>query len=159
MTGYPAREDAQHFESLEEQKQVWFALIHENTFEEIRRGAWEGNPLVKPELALEIDCPAWYEKYLELDAPAFFTMYFRKNQITPALDFQPDRLYFGNAFCPHLFPSERILQKLIEKACREHFVVTLVFPILQERKRHETEYLLEMLDNWCGRIRRNWKSS
>ena len=42
------------------------------------------------------------------------------------------------------------LQKLIEKACREHFVVTLVFPILQERKRHETEYLLEMLDNWCG---------
>lgn len=150
MTGYPAREDAQHFESLEEQKQVWFALIQENTFEEIRRGAWEGNPLVKPELALEIDCPAWYEKYLELDAPAFFTMYFRKNQITPALDFQPDRLYFGNAFCPHLFPSERILQKLIEKACREHFAVTLVFPILQERKRHETEYLLEMLDNWCG---------
>ena len=43
MTGYPAREDAQHFESLEEQKQVWFALIQENTFEEIRRGAWEGN--------------------------------------------------------------------------------------------------------------------
>ncbi|MFR6132602.1 MAG: hypothetical protein ACLUI5_03405 [Fusicatenibacter saccharivorans] len=28
--------------------------------------------------------------------------------------------------------------------------MTLVFPILQERKRHETEYLLEMLDNWCG---------
>ena len=44
MTGYPAREDAQHFESLEEQKKVWFALIQGNTFEEIRRGAWEGNP-------------------------------------------------------------------------------------------------------------------
>ena len=72
MTGYPAREDAQHFESLEEQKQVWFALIQENTFEEIRRGAWEGNPLVKPELALEIDCPAWYEKYLETGCTRLF---------------------------------------------------------------------------------------
>ncbi len=150
MTGYPAREDALHFESLEEQKQVWFAPIHENTFEEIRRGAGEGNPLVKPELALEIDRPAWYEEYLKLDASAFFTMYFRENQIAPALDFQPDRLYFGNAFCPHLFPSEHTLQKLMEKARREHFAVTLVFPVLHERKRQETGHLLEMLDHWCG---------
>ena len=150
MTGYPAGEDEQHFESLEEQKQVWFASIKEDTFWKIRRGAGEENPSAEPELVLEIDRPSWYEKYLKLEAPAFFAMYFRENQITPALDFWPDRLYFGNAFCPHLFPSEHTLQKLMEKARREHFAVTLVFPVLHERKRREAEQLLEMLDHWCG---------
>ncbi len=153
MTGYPAGEDGQHFESLEEQKQVWFASIQEDTFQEIQRGAREGNLLRKPELALALDRPEWYRNYLELDAPAFFAAYFQENQITCTPDFQPDRLYFGNAFCPHLFPSGHLLQNLIEKARREHFAVTLVFPVLHERKRQETEHLLEMLDVWCGQHR------
>lgn len=153
MTGYPAREDAQHFESLKEQKQVWFAPIQENTFEEIRRGAGEGNPLVKPELALALDRPAWYEKYLELDASAFFSMYFRENQITKELNFQPDRLYFGNAFCPNLFPEEDTLLNLMEKASREQFFVTLVLPVLWEANRKETEQLLNTLEDWCTQRR------
>lgn len=149
MTGYPAREDGRHFESLEEQKQVWFASIQKDTFQKIQLGAQEGNPSVKPELALALDGPAWYEKYLEQDAPAFFDLYFRKNQITKALDFRPNRLYFGNAFCPHLFPDEDTLLKLTEKACREQFSVTLVFPVLWEANRSGMEHLLKLLDHWC----------
>ena len=57
MTGYPAEEDEQHFESLEEQKQMWFASIQADTFLKIRRGAGEGNPSAEPELALELDRP------------------------------------------------------------------------------------------------------
>lgn len=151
MTGYPAEEDELHFESLKEQKRVWFASINEDTFSAIRWGAAEGSPSEMPEFALALDRPAWYERYLELDAYSFFLTYFQENQITVSPDFHPDRLHFGNAFCPHLFPEEHTLQSLIEKARRERFAVTLVFPILHEAKRQETEYLLEWLDNWCAR--------
>lgn len=49
MTGYPAREDELHFESVEEQKQVWFASVNEDTFSAIQRGASEGSPSRMPE--------------------------------------------------------------------------------------------------------------
>ena len=154
MTGYPAEEDEQHFESLEEQKQMWFASIQADTFLQILRGAGEGNPSAEPELALEMDRPVWYKKYLEQDAHAFFELYFRKNQITKVPEFQPNRLYFGNAFCSNLFPDEDTLLKLVEKACREQFSVTLVFPVMWESKRRGTEHLLKILDIWCRQRRK-----
>ena len=151
MTGYPAEEDELHFENLEDQKRVWFASMKRDTFSAIRRGAAEGNSSGNAELALALDRITWYERYLKLDAPSFLSTYFRENQIAVSPDFYPDRLYFGNAFCPHLFPKEHTLQSLIEKASQEHFAVTLVFPILHEAKRRETERLLERLDDWCAR--------
>lgn len=147
MTGYPAEQDAFHLESLEEQKKVWFSGIGKETFTALQNGfAESGQPV---ELALELDRPEWYTAYLSMESAVFFDAYFRKNQIPDPPVFHPDRLYIGNAFCTHLAPKEEELFALLNKACRESFAVTLVFPFLLEENLSETQARLQHLARWC----------
>ena len=150
MTGYPAEQDAFHLESLEEQKKVWFSDIGKETFTALQNGfAESGQPGQPVELALELDRPEWYTAYLSMESAVFFDAYFRKNQIPDPSIFHPDRLYIGNAFCPHLAPTEEKLFALMDKACRESFAVTLVFPFLLEENLSETQARLQHLARWC----------
>lgn len=150
MTGYPAEQDAFHLESLEEQKKVWFSGIGKETFVALQNGfAESGQPGQPVELALELDRPEWYTAYLSMESVVFFDAYFRKNQIPDPSIFHPDRLYIGNAFCPHLAPTEEKLFALMDKACRESFAVTLVFPFLLEENLSETQARLQHLARWC----------
>ena len=150
MTGYPAEQDAFHLESLEEQKKVWFSDIGKETFTALQNGfAESGQPGQSVELALELDRPEWYKAYLSMESAAFFDAYFRRNQIPDPPLFHPDRLYIGNAFCPHLAPTEEELFALMDKACRESFAVTLVFPFLLEGNLLETQQRLQRLVEWC----------
>lgn len=150
MTGYPAEQDAFHLESLEEQKKVWFSGIGKETFVALQNGfAESGQPGQPVELALELDRPEWYTAYLSMESAVFFDAYFRKNQIPDPSIFHPDRLYIGNAFCPHLAPTEEKLFALMDKACRESFAVTLVFPFLLEENLSETQARLQHLARWC----------
>lgn len=152
MTGYPAEQDAFHLESLEEQKKVWFSGIGKETFVALQNGfAESGQPGQPVELALELDRPEWYTAYLSMESAVFFDAYFRKNQIPDPSIFHPDRLYIGNAFCPHLAPTEEKLFALMDKACRESFAVTLVFPFLLEENLSETQQQLQRLTEWCER--------
>ncbi len=147
MTGYPAEQDAFHMESLEEQKKVWFSGIGKETFVALQNGfAESGQPV---ELALELDRPEWYKAYLSMESAVFFDAYFRRNQIPDPPVFHPDRLYIGNAFCPYLAPTEEELFALMDKACRESFAVTLVFPFLLEENLTETQARLQHLARWC----------
>lgn len=152
MTGYPAEQDAFHLESLEEQKKVWFSGIGKETFVTLQNGfvgsEQPGQPI---ELALELDRPEWYEAYLSMESAVFFDAYFRKNQIPDPPIFHPDRLYIGNAFCPHLAPTEEELFALMDKACRESFSITLTFPFLLEENLSETQQRLHRLAEWCER--------
>lgn len=150
MTGYPAEQDAFHLESLEEQKKVWFSGIGKETFVTLQNGfVGSGQPGQPVELALELDRPEWYEAYLSMESAVFFDAYFRKNQIPDPPLFHPDRLYIGNAFCPHLAPTEEELFALMDKAYRESFAVTLVFPFLLEGNLLETQQRLQRLVEWC----------
>ncbi len=150
MTGYPAEQDAFHLESLEEQKKVWFSGIGKETFVALQNGfAESGQPGQPVELALELDRPEWYTAYLSMESAVFFDAYFRKNQIPDPSIFHPDRLYIGNAFCPYLAPTEEKLFALMDKACRESFAVTLVFPFLLEENLSETQARLQHLARWC----------
>ena len=152
MTGYPAEQDAFHLESLEEQKKVWFSDIGKETFTALQNGfAESGQPGQPVELALELDRPEWYKAYLSMESAAFFDAYFRRNQIPDPPLFHPDRLYIGNAFCPHLAPTEEELFALMDKACRESFSITLTFPFLLEEKLSETQQQLQRLTEWCER--------
>lgn len=152
MTGYPAEQDAFHLESLEEQKKVWFSGIGKETFVALQNGfAESGQPGQPVELALELDRPEWYEAYLSMESAVFFDAYFRKNQIPDPPLFHPDRLYIGNAFCPHLAPTEEELFALMDKACRESFSITLTFPFLLEENLSETQQRLQRLAEWCER--------
>lgn len=101
------------------------------------------------ELALELDRPEWYEAYLSMESAVFFDAYFRRNQIPNPPVFHPDRLYIGNAFCPHLAPKEEELFALMDKACRESFSITLTFPFLLEENLTETQARLQHLARWC----------
>lgn len=150
ITGYPAEQDAFHLESLEEQKKVWFSGIGKETFTALQNGfAESGQPGQPVELALELDRPEWYTAYLSMESGVFFDAYFRRNQIADPPVFHPDRLYIGNAFCPHLAPTEEELFALMDKACRESFAVTLVFPFLLEENLSETQARLQHLARWC----------
>ena len=150
LTGYPAELDEVHCESLEEQKKVWFSGIGKETFVTLQNGfVGSGQPGQPVELALELDRPEWYEAYLSMESAVFFDAYFRKNQIPDPPLFHPDRLYIGNAFCPHLAPTEEELFALMDKACRESFAVTLVFPFLLEGNLLETQQRLQRLVEWC----------
>ena len=150
MTGYPAEQDAFHLESLEEQKKEWFSGIGKETFTALQNGFAESEQPGQPiELALELDRPEWYKAYLSMESAVFFNAYFRKNQIPDPPLFHPDRLYIGNAFCPHLAPTEEELFALMDKACRESFAVTLVFPFLLEENLPETQARLHHLARWC----------
>ena len=150
MTGYPAEQDAFHLESLEEQKKVWFSGIGKETFVALQNGfAESGQPGQPVELALELDRPEWYKAYLSMESAVFFDAYFRRNQIPDPPVFHPDRLYIGNAFCPYLAPTEEELFALMDKACRESFAVTLVFPFLLEENLTETQARLQHLARWC----------
>ena len=152
MTGYPAEQDAFHLESLEEQKKVWFSGIGKETFTALQNGfAESGKPGQPVELALELDRPEWYKAYLSMESAVFFDAYFRKNQIPDPPLFHPDRLYIGNAFCPHLAPTEEELFALMDKACRESFSITLTFPFLLEENLSETQQQLQRLAEWCER--------
>ena len=150
MTGYPAEQDAFHLESLEEQKKVWFSGIGKETFVTLQNGFVGSEQSGQPvELALELDRPEWYKAYLSMESAVFFDVYFRRNQIPDPPVFHPDRLYIGNAFCPHLAPTEEELFALMDKACRESFAVTLVFPFLLEENLSETQARLQHLARWC----------
>lgn len=150
MTGYPAEQDAFHLENLEEQKKVWFSDIGKETFTALQNGfAESGQPGQSVELALELDRPEWYKAYLSMESAAFFDAYFRRNQIPDPPLFHPDRLYIGNAFCPHLAPPEEELFALMDKACRESFAITLTFPFLLEENLTETQARLQHLARWC----------
>lgn len=150
MTGYPAEQDAFHLESLEEQKKVWFSGIGKETFTALQNGfAESGKPRQPVELALELDRPEWYKAYLSMESAVFFDAYFRKNQIPDPPLFHPERLYIGNAFCPHLAPKEEELFAMMDKACRESFSITLTFPFLLEENLSETQARLQHLVRWC----------
>lgn len=152
MTGYPAEQDAFHLESLEEQKKVWFSGIGKETFVALQNGfAESGQPGQPVELALELDRPEWYKAYLSMESAVFFDVYFRRNQIPDPPVFHPARLYIGNAFCPHLAPTEEELFALMDKACRESFSITLTFPFLLEENLSETQQQLQRLTEWCER--------
>ena len=152
ITGYPAEQDAFHLESLEEQKKVWFSEIRKATFVALQNGfAESGQPGQSVELALELDRPEWYKAYLSMESAVFFDAYFRRNQIADPPVFHPDRLYIGNAFCPHLAPPEEELFALMDKACRESFSITLTFPFLLEENLSETQQQLQRLTEWCER--------
>ncbi len=83
-----------------------------------------------------------------MESGVFFDAYFGKNQIPDPPTFRPDRLYIGNAFCPHLAPTEEELFALMDKACRESFSITLTFPFLLEENLSETRAAAERLAEW-----------
>ena len=145
LTGYPAEKDLVEACSLEEQKRRWFSeLPVDRVFPEF------------PSLALELDRPELYRKYLSMEIGEFSAWYWPSNGLGeyPLARRTPDRLYIGNSFCHLLFPEKSQLFALLEKASREGLSVTLSFSYIRDFLLESTEELLDELSAWCGQKER-----
>ena len=141
LTGYPAEKDESFAGDLEEQKKTWFS----------ERKA--GN--VDIELAVELDRPELYERYLSLRFGDFMDWYWNVNQAEKMGEQLPvpGRIYVGNTFCHLLFPEKKILFEILEKAEAEGLAVTVTSSYLREFMLNSVEKLLDELAEWC-KIRR-----
>lgn len=166
MTGYPAAEDEEHFETLREQKKEWFlgrdgktkkqigyTKIHaqEKTKEDTDLRSAENSLAQEMEIALELDRPALYEAYLSFPKDVFVRQYWEQNFLSFHLlaKRQVNRLYIGNSFCHLLFPNENLLFSLLEKAKAEQLAVTVTFPYVRDYQLEQMEHLLQKLEAWC----------
>lgn len=160
MTGYPAELDEIHAETWEQQKKLWYAEALEVWQSEAGYMA-EMNVHTKtrctvsemefPEFAIAIDRPELYEQYSRRPLEDFIKCYWKEQYLAshPLAKIRPGRLYIGNQFCPHLFPSDEMLFALLQKAQRELLQVTVVFTCQKESMLKSTEQLLQKLDQWC----------
>ncbi|WP_432631226.1 hypothetical protein [Brotaphodocola sp.] len=151
LIGYPADLDEVHMDSLTAQKKRWFETVSKKELTEEPEKNREDRGEVKTEIALELDQPYLYEKYLSCSIEDFSHWYWKKNGLENhrlALS-RPDRLYIGNAFCPLLFPDTGVLSRLLEKANAENLGITIVTSYLREEAWESFENLLEKLEQWC----------
>ena len=104
-----------------------------------------------PEFAIALDRPELYEQYSHRSLEDFIKYYWKKQHLGkyPLAQRRPDRLYIGNQFCSHLFPSDEMLFALLQKAQRESLQVTVVFTCQKESVLKSMEQLLQKLDQWC----------
>ena len=144
LTGYPSDLDGEHCNSLDEQRQHWFAET-------------EGSAAIKTEIpehaefSIELDRQELYTAYLQKSLSEFYKGYLRKNYLWESglKKKIPERIYVGNQFCHLLFPEEEILFSILEKAKRELTAVTLSFTYLRETLLEDTFALLRKIDHWC----------
>lgn len=152
MTGYPAWKDEIYSESLEEQKEKWFAGEKKTLEAEEHRKAEQTRKMRKTlEMALELDRPELYDAYLSKGIRNFIKEYWRQNGLEncAAAKRLPERLYFGNQFCHLLFPEEPVLLSMMEQAYQEDLKITLSFSYVRDYLLEETAELLKKLDAWC----------
>ena len=151
LTGYPAEEDEKFAGDFEEQKEAWFG--EENGLNCIAAGVPEDEEKEenKIELAVELDRPELYERYLSMKVCDFMDWYWKENRAGKMGDRMPvlDRIYVGNAFCHLLFPEKELLLKMLEKAENEGLAVTITSSYLREFMLEPVEKLLDELVEWC----------
>ena len=164
LTGYPAELDEVHAKNWEEQKKMWFAdvlkaeksdgeyIINANMHaKNMRMKMCTVSEMESLEFALSLDRPELYEQYSRQPLEKFIKYYWKAQHLEthPLAQIKPDRLYIGNQFCPHLFPSDKMLLELLQKAHRESLQVTVAFTCQRESMLESTEQLLQKLDQWC----------
>lgn len=119
------------------------------------------------ETAIEIDRPELYREYLQNDIKQLIEQCYEWKRITGnQLDSNkqndsPDnksnighglnlnRIYIGNQFCHLLFPDEKELFMMLEKAYKESLGITIAFSYIREFMLKPIEELINRLAQWC----------
>ena len=178
LTGYPAKKDEQFAENFIEQKKEWFdegedrarletrienqSGIRENCIaagdfelEEYKEHKeykeYKEQERKNIEVAVELDRPELYERYLSMKFRDFMDWYWNVNgakELGKRMPV-PERIYVGNAFCHLLFPEKRQLFEIFKKAESEGLAVTVTFSYLREFMLKPVEKLLDELEEWC----------
>ncbi len=169
LTGYPAEKEQIYSENLIKQRAIWDHIderdhIDENAcvvvpnYTEMSAISFSKKQNKQVSLSfslgIELDNPAWYQAYLTHSLDDFFTLYWDSSNISlnhPLRTQNPQFLYIGNAYCPHLFPKEDQLYALLEKTLKEHLCPVLVFAPVEEKDILHTEKRIDQLATWCTR--------
>lgn len=119
------------------------------------------------ETAIEIDRPELYREYLQNDIKQLIEQCYEWRRITgnqSGSDKQNDspesalnigyslnlnRIYIGNQFCHLLFPDEKELFMMLEKAHKEALGITIAFSYIREFMLKSVEKLINRLMQWC----------
>ena len=120
-------------ETLAEQKARWFSARP------------DGYEALSYSLALSLDRPDAYERFLTMPFDAFRLDFFRRNRLDghPLFGRRPERVYIGNPCCFRLFPEEPAA--LLDKCAREGLKATLVLPPVRESRRADLDALMPLL--------------
>ena len=162
LVGYPAEKEQIYSESLEEQRKVWDAKSKPykqktcgqdiKSVSDHQKTCKKQSNICDFDLGIELDHPAWYRAYLDNSLTDFIELYWKSSGISsshPLTKKKIQYLYIGNAYCPHLFPKEKQLYQLLEKAIADQICPVLVFAPVEEKDIIKIEQLLESLSNWC----------
>lgn len=119
------------------------------------------------ETAIEIDRPELYREYLQNDIKQLTEQCYEWKRITRnqsgsdkqnsnpdsasniGYRFNLNRIYIGNQFCHLLFPSEKELFMMLEKAYKESLGITIAFSYIREFMLESIEKLVNRLAQWC----------
>lgn len=142
LTGYPEKKSVDYYDQEERQN---YSL----------------------ETAIEIDRPELYREYLQNDIKQLAEKCYEWKWIAKSLsksddqkvspdsnsnikyNFSPDRIYIGNQFCHLLFPDEKELFMMLEKAHKESIGITIAFSYIREFMLNPVENLVNRLAQWC----------
>lgn len=142
LTGYPEKKSVDYYDQEERQN---YSL----------------------ETAIEIDRPELYREYLQNDIKQLAEKCYEWKRIAKSLsesddqkvspdsnsnikyNFSPDRIYIGNQFCHLLFPDEKELFMMLEKAHKESLGITIAFSYIREFMLNPVENLVNRLAQWC----------
>lgn len=129
LTGYPEKKPVNYYDQEEKQN-------------------------YSPETAIEIDRPELYREYLQKDISHLVRQCYEWKWIAKSVsesksNFRPDRIYIGNQFCHLLFPNEKELFMMLEKAHKECLGITIAFSYVREFMLNPVEELVNRLAQWC----------
>ena len=137
MVNYPSDEDYDFYEYYEEQKKKWI-----NSVNKIDLSLFD--------VAINIDNYDLYNNYLINTFEDFKNDYINNNYLNDKLiNLQVGRIYIGNEYCHNLFPNEKMLFKLMDKAYEENIKITLCFTYLREYQIEDTKILINKIYQWC----------
>ena len=119
------------------------------------------------ETAIEIDRPELYREYLQNNIKQLAEQCYEWKRITRiqsgsdkqnssydsasniGYSFNLNRIYIGNQFCHLLFPDEKELFMMLEKAYKESLGITIAFSYIREFMLNPVEKLVNRLVQWC----------
>lgn len=159
LTGYPAQKEQFYSDCFTQQREGWNQKLScvisnkEKKIGEIFPTEHVENEKSFCVFGIELDNPSWYQAYMVHSLEEFLALYWDSSGLPAfhplrAQRKRPDYLYIGNAYCTYLFPKEKLLFMLLEKAQQDKVCPVLVFAPVEEKDLTKIEKKLERLANW-----------
>lgn len=141
--GYPEEEDERFHTDIHLQRAAWFAHLA---------------PLPElpdhTELAVELNCPELWNLYLQSSPRGFMQAYAACRNLPEGYlpNRKPNRLYIGNPYCRHLFPSEENFRLIAEKAKAEALELSIVSAELRSYSVEFADLQIALAKEWNAEL-------